>query len=255
MLLLVTCSNNHSTNEKNIVLVPIKPTANILFSFNDFSNYWSDMVRLSENFKAFDVDSSIISKKQFIQKLISGKYLPLRLEANNNDSAYYKLYRLDASVNKDIASTIVDLTMVYNHLFQMQGKVLPDFHFIDLNGNVYSTETCKGKIVVLNFWFIHCTSCLEEMPLLNRLVEQYKDRKDILFVSLALDSAQQLKAFLSKTKFDYAVVPDMRKYIYNTIQINTFPTHIILDRNGRVAYTPEGFHELTLELKKAIISK
>lgn len=252
LLLLLGCANNHYTNRKNIVFQPVEPAANILYGFNDFWNYWSDTVRLSERFIALDTNNIIITKEKFLTKLLSGKYLPLRLQANNHDSAYYKLYKLDTSINKDIPSTIVDLTMVYNHLFQMQDQVLPGFHFVDLNGKIYDAETCKGKIVVLNFWFIHCASCLQEMPQLNKLVLKYKDRKDIVFVSLALDNAAQLKSFLSKNKFDYAVVPDMSKYIYDTIQINTFPTHIILDRNSRVVYTPEDYQELFLELKKQI---
>lgn len=71
--------------------------------------------------------------------------------------------------------------------YQMEGKELPDFNFTDLDGTVYDKETTAGKIVVLKCWFIGCVPCVEEMPALNKLVNQYRNQKDIVFVSLAFD--------------------------------------------------------------------
>jgi len=52
------------------------------------------------------------------------------------------------------------------------------------------------------------TSCVSgvTLPALNKLVTQYVNRKDIVFVSLAFDKKEALKEFLSKTTFKYAVL-------------------------------------------------
>lgn len=63
----------------------------------------------------------------------------------------------------------------------MKDKPLPNFNFTDLNGHIYNKESCKGKIVVLNFWFINGAPFAAEIPLLNQLVELYKNRNDIIF--------------------------------------------------------------------------
>jgi thiol-disulfide isomerase/thioredoxin len=65
-----------------------------------------------------------------------------------------------------------------------EGK-FPDFSFKDLNGNLITNESMKGKIVVIKCWYIHCAACIKEFPEVNNLVRKYKDRKDIIFISLA----------------------------------------------------------------------
>ena len=99
----------------------------------------------------------------------------------------------------------------------MEGRPLPGFNFVDLNGNVYNKDNCKGKIVVLNFWFIGCTACQEEMPDLNKIVASYKNRDDVLFISIAPNSTNDLKKFLEKTPFNYAAIPDKSYYVADTL--------------------------------------
>lgn len=64
----------------------------------------------------------------------------------------------------------------------MEGKKFPDFQFIDLDRNHFNNKSTHGKIVLLKLWFINCTPCVAEMPELNRLIEKYKDRDDILLL-------------------------------------------------------------------------
>jgi len=85
--------------------------------------------------------------------------------------------------------------------YQMEGKQFPKFHYVDLNGNTYTSENTKGKILVLKAWFISCKACVAEMPMLNKLTEEYKNRKDIVFVSIAWDSKKALEAFEKRVGF------------------------------------------------------
>jgi hypothetical protein len=49
----------------------------------------------------------------------------------------------------------------------------------------------------------------------------------IIFISLAEDTPEQLKSFLVKNHFPI-VVPNMKDYMNLTLQLNAFPTHILL---------------------------
>ena len=73
------------------------------------------------------------------------------------------------------------------------------------------------------------------MPALNDLVNQYKNRNDILFVSLAFDSKENLKFFLMQHPFNYAVVPGQQNYIMEELKIGSFPTHLIINKQGMIA--------------------
>ncbi|HJY13121.1 MAG TPA: hypothetical protein VJ304_10065, partial [Flavobacterium sp.] len=84
----------------------------------------------------------------------------------------------------------------------------------------------------------------------NKLVEEYKDRKDILFISLAEDSPEQLKAFLARKPLSYAVIPEMKIYMNETLDLNAFPTHFILNKEGLIAKVLPNFESLEVALAK-----
>src|SRR6476660_784019 len=76
--------------------------------------------------------------------------------------------------------------------FFTTGKKLELFTTKDLNGNPVDLVNARGKIIVLNFWFINCGAFRKEIPDLNKLVEQFKDNKDVLFIGVSLDSPKDL---------------------------------------------------------------
>ena len=244
-LLVFSC--NSKTHEG-----PINEPSVILSNYNNFWSYWYNDVRLSDDFIAYNENDSAITKELFLKKVATGNYLPLKLKSLNSLN-YYKLYNTPDTIDNNIKEELIRFGKLYYQYFQMEGKPLPGFNFVDLNRTVYNPETCKGKIVVLNFWFIHCTSCVAEMPALNHLVDSYKDNDKVLFVSLALDAKNELEKFLSKTKFNYAVVPDKGNYLTDTFKIFQYPTHVILNKEGFVSKIPENNQQLEIELKEEIL--
>ena len=130
----------------------------------------------------------------------------------------------------------------------MIGSQFPDFNFTDLNGNNYNNKNTKEKIIVLKCWFIQCPPCIDEMPALNELIKQYENRKDIIFLSVSLDSKNQLKTFLKKTTFNYAVVADQQNYLEQVLKIHVYPTHIIINKQGVIVNVTNIYEEMALAL-------
>lgn len=118
---------------------------------------------------------------------------------------------------------------------------LADFHLTDLQGNTYTKATVKGKVVVLNFWFIACQPCLREMPQLNELVDQFKN-KDVVFLAPAMDEKDKLEEFLHKKVFTYNIIPAANAFV-KALKIASFPTHLIADKTGVVRYAYMGYRE------------
>lgn len=228
---------------------PVVEPSKILDDVMHWLYYDRDYLRLSEDFIAYDQTLKPITKDRLLEKVASGGYLPLRL-ISDNGSIIYKLYKMPVSTKPDIKAVIKDYGATRYKYYQKEGKKLPHFNFVDLNGKKYNEASTKGKIVVFKFWFVACLPCIQEMPELNKLVANYKNRKDILFVSLALDDKKKLRDFLKKTRFDYAVVPDQESYISNILKINAYPTHLIINKKGLVAKVGEAdliFKELKKE--------
>lgn len=106
-------------------------------------------------------------------------------------------------------------------------------------------------MVALKFWFIHCVACVAEMPELNKLVEEYRDHKDVLFLSMAFDTKEQLLTFLKKTRFLYATIPVPEAYVLEEANVKLFPTHMIL-KDGVIQKAPINLRELVAALHEAV---
>jgi thiol-disulfide isomerase/thioredoxin len=113
------------------------------------------------------------------------------------------------------------------------GTDFPEFDLLDIDGNRLASAELKGKVLVLNFWFIGCSPCEMERPALNDLTKVYADNKEVVFISFAKNNKEQLTKFLSQNPVLYNVVPTDKDYIKTKFEINAYPVNIILDRNGK----------------------
>lgn len=136
--------------------------------------------------------------------------------------------------------------------FFVTGRKPSSFTARDLSGNKYKLKDLEGKVVVLNFWFINCGPCRKEIPELNKIVEEYKDSSNIVFLAVALDDQDEVKTFTEKIPFNYQLIPNGR-YIAQNYGINIYPTHAILDKEGKVLFHTSGFGPATtMWLRKTI---
>lgn len=117
-------------------------------------------------------------------------------------------------------------------------KPAPPVVAMALDGEVYDLEALRGRVVVVNFWFVDCPPCRGEIPDLNALVADYRAR-DVVFLAFALDDAPALRAFLAETPFDYAVFPEAHD-VARQFRVFVYPTHLLIDRQGRIAHRLTG---------------
>jgi peroxiredoxin len=227
------------------------PVSSILKNFDSYYNYEYKYVKLSEDYAAYDVTGRPVNKNRFLQSIASGRYLPVRL-SSPTAIAVYKLYRLPLKIKADISGRLQQLGEQYHEFYAMEGRPLPDFDFTDINGHQYNRSTTNGKIIVLKCWFINCHTCVQEMPQVNALANRYKNRKDVLFLSLASDTKPKLEAFLRKTTFKYAVVANQNSYMLNQLKVHAFPTHFIINRQGKIAKVLDSADELWTALPEQI---
>ena len=194
--------------------------------------YTYHTVRLSQDFIGLDIDSIKIDKRTFLNKLETENVVAFKTKILEGQSVY-QLFKLNSN-DRSIKATIKQMASTEIEHLKMEGVEIPDFNFTDLNGKIYNKSSTKGKIVVLKCWFIHCVACVKEFPELNKLVDENHGRNDILFISLALDSKDSLLNFLKTKDFKYATVPNMMNYLTNKLNITEYPTHLLIDGNGKI---------------------
>jgi len=89
-----------------------------------------------------------------------------------------------------------------------KNQALPDFTLADLNGKTWKLSDLKGKTAFINLWATWCGPCIQELPYVQKLHEQMKDRKDVLVLTLNIDEELGLVApFMKENKYNFTVIP------------------------------------------------
>lgn len=75
------------------------------------------------------------------------------------------------------------------------GLKFPDFKATTIDSITVTPDDLKGKIVLINLWFINCAPCVAEIPMFNELQNTFS-RQDFVILSFGLDESNQSKTFL-----------------------------------------------------------
>ena len=244
--LLISCQEKPKVTEADLLFTSLQ---------TDQIKWWQYHKRnifLSSDFLPLGETGDTLSKKAFLEALVTGDYIAIKKKSEQEVDPY-QLFKLTSDADENIKYTIsAESYREYKH-FLMEGQDFPEFRMTDLNGNVFSKEELKGKTVAIKTWFINCKPCIEEMPQLNALVNEYQNRDDVVFLSLALDEEEDLQNFLLKTKFDYPVVPLQKAFIEDTLGLSVYPTHIIVAPSGKILKVVNTAPEMISALKGTMI--
>jgi len=216
--------------------------------FKTWYNYAYYQVPLGRPFVGLDTGARPLARQAFLKQLRTGRFIALRRRL---PALTLQLYPL-ASSKTDIATTSKQLADIELDHYQQEGKTLPAFDFRDLNGRHYTPATTRGKVLVLKTWFINCTACVKEFPEVNALADRYRANPDVVFVSLALDNAAYLEAFLTNQQLNYAVVPNSEAYIADSLHLGAYPTHLVVGRDGKIVKIADKLPDLILALASVV---
>ena len=251
LAVLVSCSDG---KESQALLTTQygSPKALLAHLEQDKMTWWTyhkNEIMLSSEFTPLNSEGNRIKKEEFLKQLASGDFMAIKV-TDREKKEYLKLYRLGDAADTGIAEMMKSDLMIAFDFYSREGLSFPEFNFTDLDGKVFSSDNLKGKTLILKTWFIGCAPCIAEMPELNEMVKHYKERDDVVFVSLALDKEDALRKFLVKTQFDYPVVARQKKFIFEKLQSEAFPTHFIVGKDGKIVKVVNRVEELKLAMKE-----
>ena len=114
----------------------------------------------------------------------------------------------------------------------VNGAALPVFSATDMHGKAWTQDSFKGKFWLLNFWFVECKPCLDEMPDLIGLSEKWPNGS-FEIVGICRNDRARVEQFLTKTPLPYPILPDCEQIADDVFQ-NPFgyPASYLIDENG-----------------------
>lgn len=119
----------------------------------------------------------------------------------------------------------------------MRGVPAPTFNTMDISGKTQRLADYKGQVVLVNIWATWCAPCRAEMPHLDQLYRQRKEKGFVVFGLSDEDPALQRK-FIQQVPVSYPLltrsgtVPSMYR------DIARYPAIFLIDRNGRLQPAP-----------------
>ena len=125
---------------------------------------------------------------------------------------------------------------------------LPSVQLKDLDGKVVDTATLSndGKPFVISFFATWCKPCLRELKAINELYPDWQDETGMKLIAISIDEGQnvsRVKPLVDGLGFEYEVLLDQNQDLKRALGIQDIPYLIIVDGNGNIVETRNGYTE------------
>jgi len=121
-------------------------------------------------------------------------------------------------------------------------QAMTNFQLADLDGNWVNLSDFSGQVVLINTWATWCPPCRAEMPDLNTFYNQFREDGFVILAINAGEAPAIAADFTLEYGLDFTVLVDPDYRVMDAFKINTYPTSIIIDRNGVVRDIRVGMH-------------
>jgi peroxiredoxin len=115
-----------------------------------------------------------------------------------------------------------------------KGFLAPDFSLMGLNGERITLSDFRGQPVLINFWASWCGPCRLEMPAIERIYREYKDKG---FVVLTVNTTYQdnladVEAFIEEHNLTFPILLDQDGSTTKPYQLTALPSSYFIDSEG-----------------------
>ncbi len=160
----------------------------------------------------------------------------------------------DAKTAKDARDDIADPR-------KAREPFAPDFSFTTIDNEQVSLASLRGKVALLDFWGTWCPPCRASIPTIAGLQKQFA-KKQVEFVGISSDNDEDAwRKFIAANHMVWSEYRDSDDRVQHAFLVDSFPTYIVLDRNGVIRFRQSGFNEqfsggeITEALNKALKEK
>ncbi len=114
------------------------------------------------------------------------------------------------------------------------GFLAPDFTLKTPEGETFTLSKLQGKAVLINLWATWCPPCRAEMPAIQKLYDEYKDRG---LVVLAVNSTVQddpfaIAPFIEEYRLTFPILLDETGEVSQAYQLRSLPSSYFIRRDG-----------------------
>lgn len=115
-------------------------------------------------------------------------------------------------------------------------------------GDSLMLSSLKGKVVLIDFWFIGCGACGQSIPDLNKIQAKFRDKGLVVMgINLLSNKVDKISDYCRNRGMEYINVWNGDR-ISNDYQVGSAaPIFYIIDKEGTIAYSQVGHDSIRLE--------
>ena len=126
---------------------------------------------------------------------------------------------------------------------------LPTTQIKDMNSNkkVGFNETVEpGKVTFISFWATWCVPCKKEIKNVREKLPKWKQEADFNFMTISIDESRAeglVRSYAKSQGWDFPYYIDPNSDLKRSLNFQTVPFTMIIDKTGKVAYMHSGYEE------------
>ncbi len=115
-------------------------------------------------------------------------------------------------------------------------EAAPAVTFKTLNGEQFTTESLKGKVVLVNFWATSCSTCIAEMPELVDTYKKFSGRGlELVAVAMSYDPPNYVLNYAETRELPFKVALDTDGSAAKSFgDVKLTPTTFLIDKEGNI---------------------
>jgi thiol-disulfide isomerase/thioredoxin len=108
------------------------------------------------------------------------------------------------------------------------------------DGRALSSDSLRGKVVLVNFWATWCPYCRKEKPAIDAFWQDYRDRGfEVISISID-DPAEKIAAWMQDKDYAFMAAPTNASVTAAFGNVASVPTSFIVDTEGRIRHKIAG---------------
>ena len=131
----------------------------------------------------------------------------------------------------------------------------PDFELKTHQGKPFLMKDQKGKVVFVNFWATWCPPCIHEMPVMETLYLELKDRPFTILALNMQEAEEDVARFMAKKGFKFPVLLDTEGEVAGSYKVRGLPSTYLIDCAGQLVGSVTGVLQWTHDATYALLEK
>lgn len=141
-------------------------------------------------------------------------------------------------VNK-IRAAIIQPSVKNKQYGTLQKDDFESWLLIDADSTIFKLKDTENKVVFINFWATWCGPCIAELPKLQQMYDNFKDKPNIVFLFIADDKPENVIPFMKKHNYNLPVYFEVNSPP-KLLNSSSIPTSFLIDKNRNIVMRIKG---------------